>query len=320
MKREIIEISEKIYCLQGTRSSNIYYLDFDKKAIIDSGHPLEIKDNLTVFKNYDLELDKIDYIINTHSHGDHVGANAYLKKINPSIKIIASSKKEQYQIKRKKIELLKGAEDDFDEYKIDIAIDNNETIELGNEKLRVIGTPGHTSDSAAFYLENKKILFSGDIIYPRVITQLDYYQDLIKSLNELMNTYNNLLKLDVDVYYTGHGEPIENPRENINMCLRKLKRFEKQPEMILVNNLIPSIEFYLHKNKNKSAKEVKVYFLDNMMKFKKAPYFAGIEDDKFIGIVDKTIALMKLMKMLNEENGVLYPLNELNEYIGIIKK
>ena len=135
-----------------------------------------------------------------------------------------------------------------------------------------------------------------------------------------MDTYNKLLELDADVYYTGHGEPIKNPGENINMCLRKLKRFEKQPEMILVNNLIPSIEFYIHKNKNKTSKEVKEYFLDNMLKFRESPYFIGIENDKFIEIVDKTIALMKLLKMLKEENGILYPANNLNGYIGIIKK
>ena len=36
-------------------------------------------------------------------------------------------------------------------------------------------------------------------------------------------------------------------------------------------------------------------------------------------IVDKTIALMKLMKIIKEESGVLSLVNQLNEYIGIIK-
>ena len=74
------KIDSNIYLLKGKISSNIYFLDFEKKVIIDTGHPVEYKKNYEIFKQNSFPLENIDYIINTHSHGDHVGANVFLKK------------------------------------------------------------------------------------------------------------------------------------------------------------------------------------------------------------------------------------------------
>lgn len=39
-------------------------------------------------------------------------------------------------------------------------------IDLGNRKLQVIYTPGHTDDSVSLYDEENKLIFSGDYLYP----------------------------------------------------------------------------------------------------------------------------------------------------------
>jgi glyoxylase-like metal-dependent hydrolase (beta-lactamase superfamily II) len=185
MEKKLIPIEENIYLLPGIRSCNIYFFDFKKKAIIDTGYSSEIKDNIELLEIKGLEIKNIDYIINTHSHGDHVGGNSFLKKINPSSKIIGSENTKSYQDERKKISLLDGAEDEFENYEIDSIVKENDLIDLGGCVLKVIATPGHTRDSLTFYIENKNIAFTGDVVYYRVVSQVDYYQDLLKSLSEL---------------------------------------------------------------------------------------------------------------------------------------
>ena len=151
MDSKFEKIDDNIYILRGTTSSNIYYMDFDKKAIIDTGHPNDCKKNYEIFKKNGFLLDDIDYILNTHSHGDHVGGNVYFKKINPNVKIFGSKNMYIYQSLRKNIGILKGSEDDFDEYTIDVEIKENDVIDLGNIRLIVYETPGHTDDSVSFY-------------------------------------------------------------------------------------------------------------------------------------------------------------------------
>ena len=224
-----------------------------------------------------------------------------------------------FQSLRKKIGILKGSEDEFDEYNIDIEVKENDEIDLGNNKLIVYETPGHTDDSLSFYLKDKKYLFSGDLIYYRVITQLNYYKDLLESLDELIRSYHKLELIDADFHFPGHGPVIKDPQQNIKMCLKKLERFKKVPEMMVINNLVPSAEYYIHKNEGCLIEELKEYFIKNMMKFKHHSIFEYVNPDDFGLITDKVISLMKIMNLVKEENQKLYLANELNEYLGIEK-
>ncbi len=319
MNPQLEKIDNNIYLLKGTISSNIYYLDFDKKAIIDTGHPAECEKNYEIFKQNGFLLNKIDYIINTHSHGDHVGGNVFLKKLNPNVKIVGSGKTNEFQNLRKKISVLKGSEDDFDEYVIDIEVKDNDEIDLGDKKLVVYETPGHTDDSISFYLKEKKYLFSGDVIYYKIITQLNYYKDLFISLDELIKTYKKLELIDIESFFPGHGPAIKNPKENIRICLKKLERFKNNPVMIIINNLVPSAEYFIHKNNGCSIEDLKEYFLNNMMKFKDHSILKNMKPDDFYLITDKVIGLMKLMNLLRIENNRLYLMNELNEFLRIEK-
>lgn len=309
------KIDDNIYLLNGKMSSNIYYLDFDKTAIIDTGHPAECEKNYDIFEQNGFLLDKIDYIINTHSHGDHVGSNVFLKKLNPKIKIIGSGKYYGFQELRKNTGILKGSEDDFEEYFIDMEVKDNDEIDLGSHKLKVYETFGHTDDSLSYYLKNKNYLFSGDIIYYKTITQLNYYKDLLMSLDELIGTYKRLELVDIELFLPGHGPVINDPKENIKFCLKKLERFKKNPDLIIINNLVPSAEYFIHKNSGCSIENIKEYFIKNMMKFKEYSIYKKVDPDDFNIITDRIIGLMKLMNLINIENNRLYLKNELNQYL-----
>ena len=316
MEKNLFTVEENIYLLQGIRSCNIYFFDFKKKAILDTGFSAEIKDNLALLEKKGLNIKNIDFIINTHSHGDHVGGNSYLKKINPSAKIIGSENTKFYQDERKKISLLEGAEDDFENYEIDTIVKENDLIDLGGCILKVIETPGHTRDSLSFYIENKNIAFTGDVVYYQVVSQVDYYQDLLKSLSELKESYNKLLNLNASCFYPGHSVAIKNPNDNFNICLRKIARFERQPELIIINNFIPSAEYYVYKNPGCTEIEIKNFFLENMLKFRSQPFLNQIGEKKFEDMIDKMISLMRIMNMIKEENEKLFLANKINQNLN----
>lgn len=89
-----------------------------------------------------------------------------------------------------------------------------ESFSVGNYNVEVIKTPGHTSDSVCFKVEN--ILFSGDTLFNMSIGRYDLptgnFQQLEKSIKNLY-----LLPEDT-IVYPGHGlsttigkEKYENP-------------------------------------------------------------------------------------------------------------
>ena len=89
---------------------------------------------------------KLDYILNTHHHNDHVGGNLELKD-KYGCKIIGSLKDQ---------ERIPG---------IDIALNENDLFSIGRSTLKVIDTPGHTIGHICFYFKEDQVLFSGDTIF-----------------------------------------------------------------------------------------------------------------------------------------------------------
>lgn len=89
---------------------------------------------------------QLDYILNTHHHNDHVGANLQLKQLT-NCKIIAAEA-DKHRIPG-----------------IDIAVNHNDEIQLGKQTIQVITTPGHTSGHIVFYCTASQALFCGDTLF-----------------------------------------------------------------------------------------------------------------------------------------------------------
>lgn len=309
------KIDDNISVLKGKWSSNIYYLDFGEKLLIDSGHPLEIEQNIAVLEKNGIKISEIEYLLTTHSHGDHVGAHSALKKLNNNIKIVSSANTNKYQSIRGRYNILKGAEDDFEEFEIDILAEDGFKIELENDTIVAYHSPGHTIDSIAYYLTQRKTMFSGDVVYNKVITQLDYYQDITVSIAEIISTYKRLNEFEIDIIYPGHGGALTNVKDNFMACLRKLRKFENEKEIAIINNFIPSVEHYIYKNPGITQNNITDFFMKNVMKFKDSPFFNSIDFGRFQIIMEKIISLMKFLNIIRFEEDKIFLTSEINSYI-----
>ena len=311
-----IKISENIYFLKGNRSSNIFFFDFGKKALIDTGHRDDCEYNIAALEKNGICTDKIDYILNTHSHGDHVGGNSIIKSKNPYIKIACSIYKEEYQNDRASTMFMKNVEDEYDEFKTDIELKDGDIIDLDGCVLEVIETKGHSRDSISFFEKNNKFLFSGDTIYNRVITQIDYYQEFEKSIEDLSITYDRIKKIDSSIIYTGHGDPLTDVSANLKYCIKKLERFRSNPEMVLINNFIPALEFFIYKNDGCRKSVLKDEILNNMLDYSEIKFLSSFDKKKHESVFDKMYSLMGLLGYFNEKDGYIFLNRKPNEYLN----
>lgn len=89
---------------------------------------------------------RVDLILNTHHHWDHVSGNTEIKR-NTGARVIGPA-----------------AEAD-DIPGIDRGVVEGDTIEFGGHVVRVIDVPGNTIGHIAFWFEEAGLLFSGDTIF-----------------------------------------------------------------------------------------------------------------------------------------------------------
>lgn len=59
----------------------------DKRILFDTGNNSQIFEHNVKAAGVDLE--KLDFVVMSHRHGDHMGGLAYLLKVNPTVKIYA---------------------------------------------------------------------------------------------------------------------------------------------------------------------------------------------------------------------------------------
>lgn len=143
---------------------------------------------------------KVKYLINTHGHFDHVGANKRMKEATGAqIAIHPEDEPMLEELSRSAMMFGLSAENSPP---ADLVLNDGDTIRFGEITLTVIHTPGHSKGGIC--LHTKGHLFAGDTLFSGSIGRTDLpggdYDTLIASIK------NKILELDDNtVVYTGHG-------------------------------------------------------------------------------------------------------------------
>ena len=163
-----------------TKSSTYTYIIASGKGreavIIDP-----VIENVESYIKLLIELDlKLVKVIDTHIHADHVtGASKLKQETNCST--------------------IMGEHTPADA--VEIKVKDDEIIKIDQIKIKAMYTPGHTSDSYSFLMDNH--LFSGDTLLINGTGRTDFQNG--SSKDAYNSIFNRLLKLPEDtILYPGH--------------------------------------------------------------------------------------------------------------------
>lgn len=182
----------------GALESNCYLVFCEKTRetiVVDPGEDAQI-----ICKSIDDNRLNPVYIINTHGHVDHIGANGAIKeRFNVPIAIHAC---DADMLINPKANLSVFIGDDIVSPPADQLLNDGDILHFGDEEMKVIHTPGHSQGGIC--LHTGKILISGDTLFKGSVGRSDLpgsdYESLMDSLQNLINS----LKEDT-VVYPGHG-------------------------------------------------------------------------------------------------------------------
>ncbi|HNP33614.1 MAG TPA: MBL fold metallo-hydrolase [Flavobacterium sp.] len=180
---------EQIYT--GCLAHGAYYISSkDEAAIIDP-----LRETQPYIDRLEKDGVRLKYIFETHFHADFVSGHLDLSKKTKAAIVYGPTAKPEFEA---------------------IVADDNQVFEVGNIKIKVLHTPGHTMESSCFLLIDETgketALFSGDTLFLGDVGRPDLAQKAagltMEELAGLLyeSLYNKILPLPDDItVYPAHG-------------------------------------------------------------------------------------------------------------------
>jgi glyoxylase-like metal-dependent hydrolase (beta-lactamase superfamily II) len=178
---------------------NTYLIHGEKTVFIDPGHSRHVERLSHQMEEDGISPEEIDLIILTHSHPDHFeGLEAFLDK---PVKIAMNREEERYLLDSGKL-LFEMMRQPLPKFRIDFYLKEGE-LHLGEKTFRIYQTPGHSPGSLSIYWSERKVLFTGDLIFYGGIGRTDFLEGNSKLL---MESIERLADLDTEILLPGHGD------------------------------------------------------------------------------------------------------------------
>ena len=199
----------------GPLEVNMYIVvNGDSGFVVDPGGDAD-----EIFAIFKKQKAKIDAILLTHAHFDHIGGVAQLVKIASESEGKTQSTPTVF-LHREEVEKIGSYKNmgfsmnaNPEKFVPDVLLNGGETLDISGLKVQVIHTPGHSKGGVCYVVGNK--IFVGDTLFFTSYGRTDFYDGNAKDLknsivNKLFNLKGNYTLLP------GHGEPTTLEFERVN--------------------------------------------------------------------------------------------------------
>ena len=147
---------------------------------------------------------QIKYHLNTHLHFDHIFGNPFIEETF-GIKTSANDGDWSWAESISERVARFGLRYNEKIPPLGKVLRDGDTITFGNSTIKAIHVPGHSPGSLAYYIEEEKMLFSGDALFRGSIGRTDFpdadYATLAESIRKKLFTLP-----DDTIVYPGHSE------------------------------------------------------------------------------------------------------------------
>lgn len=209
------------------------YVNGKDAILIDGGSDKEA--GKQILRLLDAQDWKLKLILNTHSHADHIGGNAYLQEKTDCQ--IAASKLEGVFINNPLFEPAflyggypcKDLRNKFLMAKPSVVTEDPLSVEkLLENGLEVISLPGHAFDMVGLKTPDNVFFIADSLIAEQVI--MKYHLFFLLDIKSHLATLEQLRTIPADVYVPSHGEP--SPQIDALIEVNKAKVYEIITELI----------------------------------------------------------------------------------------
>jgi hydroxyacylglutathione hydrolase len=212
----LIQAAPDVYQVRfKNRAANAYLVVGTKRTIlVDVGLSTNYPHLLACLAHVGVTPDKIDMVVLSHEHLDHIGAAYHFSgRTYIAAHRLAANKimlRDDFSMLRKMFNEPNVPID------IDIWLEEGNVLDLGNFRLDVLYTPGHTSACMTLFDAEKGLLFAADTLMPGGVMGGVFgsgsIADYIQSLEKLKGLNSRIL-------LSGHGRLSDTPQDDVRIAI-----------------------------------------------------------------------------------------------------
>lgn len=193
---------------------HVYLLDGgDELALIDVGAGMGAEAIVENVRREGFDPARIRHVILTHAHGDHGGGSARMRRLLSDPAFYLSAETAHYiregdeagvSIDVAKQVGIYPLDYRLEPCPIDVELAEGDTIGVGDLRLAVYDTPGHSDGHVSLLLEHggERMLFAGDVIFFGGKILLQNIHDC--RIDRLVSSLRKLRDLEVSMLFPGH--------------------------------------------------------------------------------------------------------------------
>jgi glyoxylase-like metal-dependent hydrolase (beta-lactamase superfamily II) len=213
----LIEAATDVYQIRfKNRAANAYLVRGSKRTIlVDVGLSSNYPHLLTCLNQVGVTPEKIDMVVLSHEHLDHIGAAYQFGRSFIAAHRLAANKimlRDDFSMLRKM----------FNEpnvpINIDIWLEEGNLIDLGNFRLSVMHTPGHTSACITLFDQDKGLLFASDTLMPGGVMGGVFGSG---SIADYIQSLERLKGLNSKILLSGHGRLSDTPQDDVRIAIQR---------------------------------------------------------------------------------------------------
>ena len=163
-----------------------------------------------------MKPDDIDMVVLSHEHLDHIGAAYHFHgRAFIAAHRLAANKimlRDDFSMLRKM----------FNEpnvpINVDLWLEEGNLIDLGNFRLNVMYTPGHTSACITLFEQDKGLLFASDTLMPGGVMGGVFGSG---SIADYIQSLERLKGLNSKILLSGHGRLSDTPQDDVRIAIQR---------------------------------------------------------------------------------------------------
>jgi hydroxyacylglutathione hydrolase len=214
----LIRATDDVYQIRfKNRAANAYLVIGSRRTIlIDVGLSSNFPHLLTCLDHVGITPEKIDMVVLSHEHLDHVGAAHHFhgKSIIVAHRLAANKimLRDDFSMLRKMFNEPNVPID------VDVWLEEGNLIDLGNFRLNVMYTPGHTSACISLFDQDKGLLFAADTLMPGGVMGGVFGSG---SISDYIQSLERLKGLDAKILLSGHGRLSDTPQQDVRIAIQR---------------------------------------------------------------------------------------------------
>jgi glyoxylase-like metal-dependent hydrolase (beta-lactamase superfamily II) len=207
---------------------NVYLIDGGSEfLLIDIGYLDTVDEIVELIRQMDFSLSTCKMIIATHADADHVQgvarARDLLKTQVAAHPLSVAPLETGDEIMTYATIKAQGIELPMPKCKIDLLLNEGDTVRVGKQVLQVWHTPGHTAGQLSFKMGN--LLFSGDNIYKdSCVGVIDAHHG--SNLPDFIASLQRILVDDAEFLLPSHGPVFRRDNQIIQKAIDRLSEYQ----------------------------------------------------------------------------------------------